>query len=280
MLRRVSVSPMQISDGEGKEGERDQSILGPWCPLFPPAHSPRNSDVNGALLWDPKSGFQCQLSVSFEQVVSPLWASLSVGVNQDDIVALLSPPRLTTFLLYGQMCKCSVDGTSGPEADVGCLQRLLPPQLPAQCVAYPAAASHSQIPKLSRNFYLLPSGSTWPTWTPRTPRTPWSYGEHQRCKLEWGGRQGGRLSWGPGWPPLELGFRVASLLVFSFLQAVFPIPARPHCKTPVSNVQLCLQQRAKHGCQLKETDQSCLGCLPSLDVQLWYLLATHGPLNV
>lgn len=56
-----------------------------------------NSDVNGALLWDPKSGFQCQLSVSFEQVVCPLWASLSVGVNRDDIVALLSPPTVNNI---------------------------------------------------------------------------------------------------------------------------------------------------------------------------------------
>lgn len=60
-------------------------------PLFPSARSSRNADVNGALLCEPNSGFQCQLSVNFEQVVSPPWTSLFVAINQYDIVALLSP---------------------------------------------------------------------------------------------------------------------------------------------------------------------------------------------
>lgn len=46
--------------------------------LFPSARSSRNADVNGALLWEPNSGFQCQPSVSFEQVVSHPWASISM----------------------------------------------------------------------------------------------------------------------------------------------------------------------------------------------------------
>lgn len=68
--------------------------------LFPSACSSRNADVNGALLWEPNSGFQCQPSVSLEQVVSPPWASLFVGINQYDIVALLSPWFTDIFAVW------------------------------------------------------------------------------------------------------------------------------------------------------------------------------------
>lgn len=65
--------------------------------------------------------------------MSPLWASLCVGVNQDGIAVLLSPSCFTNPLQCGPdvgvLCRCA-----GSLGDMGCLQKFLPPRLPAQSV--------------------------------------------------------------------------------------------------------------------------------------------------
>lgn len=104
-------------------------------PVFSP-HSctrPRNADLKGALLWEPESGFQFQFAVSgSEQVVSPLWASLFVGVSQDGIAVLLSPACFTNPLQYGPDVGVLCGWAGRFEAEA--LPETPPSQLPAQSV--------------------------------------------------------------------------------------------------------------------------------------------------
>lgn len=145
------------------------------CPLLAPAHRPRNADLNPALLWGTRIWVSisvfCKLLCGFEQIVSSLWASLSVGANQDKMAVLLSPPCFTNPLQYGPGVGVLCGWAGRPEAEAGLSSEAPPSLLPAQSLCcmllLPPTSSNSVAAFL---FFLQgPPGLPGPPGPPGPP---------------------------------------------------------------------------------------------------------------